>query len=50
MHKKIGKDGACSSGDILLDRHTCHNTLQPLAPTGEVTSHVHEVLQKVTST
>ena len=34
MHKKFGKDCACGSGDILAnrqtDRHTHHNTLQPL--------------------
>ena len=40
MHKQIGKDRACGSGDILADiqtqtdrptdRHTHHNTSQPL--------------------
>jgi len=36
MHKKFGKDHACGSGDILADRqtdrHTHHNTSQPLPP------------------
>ena len=50
MHRKIGKDRACGSGDILADRqtdthtqtymqmhrHTHHNT-SPRAPAGEVT-------------
>jgi len=36
VHKKIGKDRACGSGDTLVDRQTDthtdthHNTLQPL--------------------
>jgi len=30
MHRKIGKDHACGSRDILADRRVHHNTLPPL--------------------
>jgi len=31
VREKFGKDRECGSGDILMeDRHTHHNTLQPL--------------------
>jgi len=40
MHKKIGKDRACGSGDILADRQTHRQTYSSqyfaIAPTGEV--------------
>jgi len=36
MHKKFGKDHACGSGDILMDRQTYSSQYVATAPVGEV--------------
>jgi len=42
MHRKIGKDRACASGDILADRHrqTCSPQYFASAPAGEIISKI----------
>jgi len=39
MHRKFGKDHACGSGDILVDRYTYSSHYFATTPMGEVKYH-----------